>query len=211
MFTGLIEQVGELRFKRLQSSLLTLEIRAQGLEEMKKGDSVACNGVCLTLTERKKDMLTFDVMEETLRRTLFKEMPVGASVNLERALPANGRFDGHIVQGHVDGIGVIRSFSREGQSLMMRVAFPPAKAFLMVEKGSVAVDGVSLTVAAVGPDFFSAGLIPHTLEHTALKEKKPGDKVHLEYDIIGKYVKKMLEGGSFVTKNSSLEEALREW
>jgi riboflavin synthase len=211
MFTGLIEQVGTLKTKQLSGTVLTVEITASVWPDVKAGDSVACNGACLTVVDVKKDSLCFEIMEETVRLTLFGEMPPGTKINMERALSAGSRLDGHFVQGHVDGTGVIRAIERRGESRILTIAFPPDQSVLVTEKGSVAVDGISLTVIDAGYDSFRVGIIPHTWEHTSLREKKEGDRLHLEYDMIGKYVNKALKGITGGKGSRSLEEALKEW
>ncbi|HPE28962.1 MAG TPA: riboflavin synthase [Candidatus Mcinerneyibacteriales bacterium] len=213
MFTGLIEQVGTLTARRCSGTVLTLEIAAFVWPDLKTGDSVACNGACLTVVEIKKTSLCFEVMEETVRRTLFGGMPLGSKINMERALSAAGRLDGHFVQGHIDGTGVIREIRQQGESRLLTVSFPPEQSPLVTEKGSIALDGISLTVMDVGYDSFRVGIIPHTWEKTSLNGKKAGDRLHLEYDIIGKYVYRSLQGMTDKNKKGprSLEEALQEW
>ncbi|HHH84830.1 MAG TPA: riboflavin synthase [Firmicutes bacterium] len=211
MFTGLIEQVGILTARRCSGTNLVLEIAASEWQELKIGDSVACNGACLTVVEIKEKSLCFEAMEETSRRTLFKEMPLGSKINMERALSVGSRLDGHFVQGHVDGTGLIREINRSGESRVLTIAFPREQSPLIVEKGSVAVDGISLTVMDTGYDYFRVGIIPYTWENTNLKEKKAGDRLHLEYDIIGKYVYRSLKGIRDNKGSRSLEEALKEW
>jgi|MTBAKSStandDraft_2_1061841.scaffolds.fasta_scaffold02423_19 riboflavin synthase len=213
MFTGLIEQVGILKARRRSGTVLVLEIAASVWPDVKIGDSVACNGACLTVVEIRKTSLSFEIMEETGRRTLFGEMPLGSGINMERALSAGGRLDGHFVQGHIDGTGFIREIRQHGESRVLTISFPPEQGPLVAEKGSIALDGISLTVMDVGHDSFRVGIIPHTWEQTSLKGKKAGDRLHLEYDIIGKYVCRALKG--ITDKNEkgprSLEEALKEW
>src|SRR5690606_2908944 len=154
---------------------------------------IAVNGACLTVTAVEDGCLAFDAVPETLARTSLGALAPGARVNLERAMRADGRFDGHIVQGHVDGTGRVRALERDGDDVRLRVACAPELARLLVPKGSVAVDGVSLTVAEVDDDGFAVALIPHTLAETNLGERRPGDLVNLEADVLGKYVLRYLE------------------
>ena len=162
------------------------------LSDLKIGDSVAVNGVCLTATDVDSSGFTADVMHETLRRSSLGALVPGSRVNLERAMAANGRFGGHIVSGHIDGTGTIVEKRRDDNAVWYTVAASPALLRYVVEKGSIAIDGVSLTVAAVETDRFSVSVIPHTAAVTALGAKGPGDVVNLEADLIGKYVEKLL-------------------
>lgn len=164
------------------------------LENTKIGDSVAVNGVCLTVTALAHDGFTADVMAETLRRSNLGALRVGDPVDLERAMAADGRFGGHLVSGHIDGVGTVASERREGIAVWLTVTAPPEILRYIVEKGSVAVDGVSLTVAAVTERDFSVSLIPHTGANTVLLQKRRGDRVNLECDIVAKYVEKLLGG-----------------
>ena len=166
------------------------------LEGSKIGDSIAVNGVCLTVTALLPDGFTADVMPETLRRSSLGALQTGDGVNLERAMPADGRFGGHIVSGHIDGLGRVASFRREENAVWLSIAADPALLRLVVEKGSIAIDGVSLTVAAVSDAGFQVSIIPHTAKETILLQKKAGDGVNLETDIVGKYVARLLGGGA---------------
>jgi riboflavin synthase len=157
------------------------------------GDSIAVNGVCLTVTAIDGDRLAFDAVHETLEKTALGSSSVGDGVHLERAMRADGRFDGHIVQGHVDCRGTVRALEREGDDVRFFVDCDAEFADLLVDKGSVAIDGVSLTVVSVEPKGFHVALIPHTLERTTLGERAPGSPVNLEADILGKYVKRYLD------------------
>ncbi|MCD7845767.1 MAG: riboflavin synthase [Oscillospiraceae bacterium] len=194
MFTGIIEEMGAVRaVKRgANSSLLSIGARVV-LDDLKIGDSVAVNGVCLTATSVDQSGFTADVMHETLNRSSLGALTVGSPVNLERAMAANGRFGGHIVSGHIDGTGHIQSIRRDDIALWYTIEAAPALLRYIVEKGSVAIDGISLTVAAVTEKDFSVSLIPHTASVTLLGRKRPGDIVNLETDIIGKYVEKLLQ------------------
>ena len=170
------------------------------------GDSIAVNGVCLTVTEKTADTFTVDVMAETLRRSSLGSLSNGSRVNMERAMAANGRFGGHIVSGHIDGTGEIESFVREDNAVWVTVKTPLALLKYIIEKGSIAIDGISLTVAYVDNRCFKVSLIPHTAANTTLLEKKAGDIVNLENDIVGKYIDKLLH---FDDSAISAEEAAK--
>ena len=183
MFTGIIEEMGTVR--RLDRTPISCQLTIAAtlvLQGTQIGDSIAVNGVCLTVTDLQKDAFTADVMPETLRRSSLGILRSGSSVNLERAMVANGRFGGHIVSGHIDGTGTIASKVPEGNAQRY-----------IVEKGSIAIDGISLTVASVTKSSFSVSLIPHTGTCTTLLSKRPGDPVNLETDVIGKYVEKLMQ------------------
>lgn len=193
MFTGLIEEVGTVRRLERGARGARLTIAAQTvLEQTAIGDSIAVNGVCLTVVTRTEDSFCADVMAETLRRSSLGSLQSGSEVNLERAMAANGRFGGHIVSGHIDGTGTVSSLRREDNAVWVTVETPSALMRYIVEKGSIAIDGVSLTVAKVSAGSFSVSVIPHTGAQTILLSKRAGDTVNLECDIIGKYVEKML-------------------
>ena len=162
------------------------------LEDLKLGDSVAVNGVCLTVTALRPGGFSADVMHETLDRSALSELRSGSAVNLDRAMAANGRFGGHIGAGHVDGTGRITRLRRDDNAVWYTLQAGPEVLRYVVEKGSVAVDGISLTVAQVGQDWFSVSVIPHTASATVLGQRRAGDRVNLECDIIGKYVEKLL-------------------
>ena len=193
MFTGLIEEVGTIQSVRhgARSCVLTIGCRTV-LEGSQIGDSIAVNGVCLTVTSMGGSYYTADVMAETMNRSSLGQLSTGAKVNLERAMPANGRFGGHIVSGHIDGTGTVQSIEPDDNAVWYTIA---AKADLLryiVEKGSITIDGISLTVAKVEEEGFQVSVIPHTGEETTLLEKVPGDSVNLENDVIGKYVERLL-------------------
>ena len=193
MFTGLIEEVGTLRAVRRGAHSAVLSIGAETvLSDLKLGDSVAVNGVCLTATTVDGGGFTADVMHETLRRSSLGALIPGSPVNLERAMAADGRFGGHIVSGHIDGTGTITARRRDDNAVWYTVAASPSLLRYIVEKGSIAMDGISLTVAGVTERDFSVSVIPHTAAVTILGGKGPGDVVNLETDIIGKYVEKLL-------------------
>ncbi len=194
MFTGIVETVGAVAALRALGAKTELVIEAPGLTAgTRVGDSVAVNGACLTVTAVRGPALHFEAVSETLERSALGSLREGGAVNLERALRADARLDGHLVQGHVDCRGSVRELRRAGDDVRLFVACEPAFAELLVEKGSVAVDGVSLTVVGVGPDGFDVALIPHTLAVTTLGRLAPGDLVNLEADVLGKYVKRYLE------------------
>ena len=193
MFTGIVEEMGTLKSIRKGPHSAVLEIQAKVvLEDIHLGDSIAVNGVCLTATSFSPTGFTADVMHETLNRSALAQLRPGSPVNLERAMAANGRFGGHIVAGHVDGVGTVRSVEKDDNAIWYTIAAGPEVLKYVVEKGSITIDGVSLTVARVGADRFSVSLIPHTAAVTVLGRKRPGDVVNLETDVIGKYVEKLL-------------------
>lgn len=194
MFTGLVEEVGTIRSIRRGRDSAVLEIGAETVTKgLRTGDSVAVNGVCLTAVSCREDSFSADVMHETLNRSSLAQLRSGSHVNLERAMPADGRFGGHIVAGHVDGVGRILGTEKDGTAVWYRIGADQSVLRYVVEKGSVAVDGISLTVAAVTETDFSVSLIPHTARMTILGEKKAGDPVNLETDIVGKYVEKLMK------------------
>lgn len=192
MFTGIVEEKGiiEKVLKGTKSCSVTV-MADKVFDDIKPGDSIAVNGVCLTVTEFKKPYFTADVMPETMRRTNLGGLVKGSRVNLERAMQLNGRFGGHIVSGHIDGTGTILTMVREDNAVWIRVGVPNAITKYIVEKGSVTLDGISLTVADTAPEEFSVSIIPHTAAETTLSERRTGDKINIECDIIGKYVEKM--------------------
>ena len=200
MFTGIVEEVGTLVVREDQSDSAVLQIRADRvLEGVALGDSIAVNGVCLTVTGVTDDVWSTDVMAETLSRSSLGSVSAGAAVNLERAVTPHTRLGGHLMQGHVDGVGSIVSRTPGEHWEVVRVALPPQLARYVVEKGSIAVDGVSLTVSAVSaPDddqpWFEVSLIPTTLRETTLGARAPGAPVNLEVDVIAKYVERLLGG-----------------
>ncbi len=197
MFTGIVEEVGSVKALKFSSITGTIEIKAKTvLEGTKIGDSIAVNGVCLTVTELGPEGFTADVMPETLRRSNLGTLRPGSPVDLERAMVADGRFGGHMISGHIDGTGTIIQQRREGNAVWVRIQAPGELLQLIVEKGSIAIDGISLTVAAVSGRDFQVSIIPHTGSQTILLSKHPGDVVNLETDIIGKYVQKLLAPGA---------------
>ena len=198
MFTGIIEEIGEVAAvdQRGDSAVLAIKVLCIA-DDLARGASISVNGVCLTVVGWQPGETTtieFDVMGETLKRSVLGALGAGDRVNLERAVRAGGRLDGHVVQGHVDGTGVVVSRTPGDAWEAVRFGTPAELARFVAEKGSIAVDGVSLTVTAVGPDWFEVGLIPETLRATTLGGKAPGDSVNLEVDVLAKYVARLLEG-----------------
>jgi riboflavin synthase len=195
LFTGIVEAVGRVASTEPRGEKIRLAVEAPGIAaEATLGQSIAVNGACLTVVETTGGRVVFEAVRETLDRTALGGLGPGARVNLERALRADGRLDGHIVQGHVDGVGVVRRLDRHGDDVRLVVGCEPALAKLLVPKGSVTVDGVSLTVVGVEEGGFDVALIPHTLAATNLDDRRPGDRVNLEADVLGKYVLRYLEG-----------------
>lgn len=193
MFTGIIEEVGTVKQIKHGQHSAVLTIRAQTvLQHTKIGDSIAVNGICLTVTQLYPDSFSADVMHETLNRSALAQLTIGSTVNLERAMPANGRFGGHIVAGHADGIGRIAKIRRDDTAIWYTVLAAPAILRYVVEKGSITIDGISLTVAAVDRKSFSVSTIPHTVRQTNLHDRREGDPVNLETDMIGRYIEKLL-------------------
>ncbi len=193
MFTGIIEELGTIKDLSAGGSIRILADRV--LEGTNIGDSIAVNGICLTVTELNGDGFTADVMPETLKRTSLSLLRRGDKVNLERAMAADGRFGGHIVSGHIDGTGTIREYKKDGNAVWVTIAAENDILRLVVEKGSIAIDGISLTVAEVTDTYFKVSIIPHTAGETTLLLKNTGDPVNLETDIVGKYVEKLLRHG----------------
>ena len=194
MFTGIVEEIGTvLTIKRNVHSASLMIKASQVLEGTKDGDSIAVNGVCLTVTAHTADQFTVDVMHETMRRSAMQQLSSGSRVNLERAMAADGRFGGHIVTGHIDGTGEIKKVQTDENAVWYTICAQDKIMGLIIEKGSIAVDGISLTVARVGEEDFSVSVIPHTRQKTILPEKKAGDLVNLENDCIGKYVEHLLK------------------
>lgn len=193
MFTGIVEELGKINSIAIHGRSGQLSIKANKvLEGTQIGDSIAVNGVCLTVTSLSSDGFTADIMAETVRRSCFGKSRPGDPVNLERAMAADGRFGGHIVAGHVDDTGTISSIEREENAVWITITTSPAVLKYIIEKGSIAIDGVSLTVAYVDNTCFKVSVIPHTADKTALLSKRAGDIVNLENDMVGKYVEKLL-------------------
>lgn len=202
MFTGIIEEVGAII--RLGGGQLTVSAH-KVLEDVQLGDSIAVNGICLTVTSFDSRSFSADVMPETIRRTSLQDLRQGSPVNLERALTLSSRLGGHIVSGHIDGAGIVTGFREEGNAVLMTVQADRALQRHIVEKGSVALDGISLTVVQVGETEFTVSLIPHTRAITNLADKRAGALINIETDLIGKYVEKLLGGsGDNVTGRQSI-------
>jgi len=195
MFTGIIEEIGEVVEIKEAGDFRAIHVRGKTVfDDLKIGSSIAVNGVCLTVRSIATTVFTAEMSRETLDRTSLGNLARGSIVNLERPMRAESRFGGHIVQGHVDGIGWIRKFDREGDAWNLKIEYPAAGARYIVEKGSIAVDGISLTVADLqGSSVFSVAIIPHTFENTNLKMSKTGDPVNLEFDVIAKYVETLIK------------------
>ncbi len=193
MFTGIIEELGRLRTIRRTGHSLELTLAARQVrEDLRVGDSVAVNGVCLTVVRLGGDAFVADVMPETFARTALAQLVPGSAVNLERAMAAGGRFGGHIVQGHVDAVGTVAAIQAAEIARLLTVSAPPTVLRYVVPKGSITIDGVSLTVIEAGADWLRVGLIPHTAAVTTLGSRQVGDAVNLEADILGKYLEHFL-------------------
>jgi riboflavin synthase len=205
MFTGLIETVGEVVEAKGTRGGLRLRVRTTLAGEIAPGDSLAVNGVCLTVTVAEKGEIHADIGPETARVSTLGTLQRGQVVNLERSMRADARFGGHFVQGHVDGTGTVADIRDEVESHWLTIAFPPSLAPYFVRKGSVAVDGVSLTVAGLGDSQFDVMIIPFTWQHTNLRALKPGDRVNLECDMIGKYVARSLELSGIDLRRQSIK------
>jgi riboflavin synthase len=194
VFTGIIETIGTVRSIEARGDLTRLGIEAASIaSEVAIGDSVAVNGTCLTVTGTQGSVVHFDAIVETLEKTALGDLVADSLVNLERALVAGGRLDGHIVQGHVDGVGRVRGLERAGNDVRLAIDCPEEICQFLLAKGSVAIDGVSLTVVDVDDAGFDVALIPLTLEHTTLGERRAGERVNLEADVLGKYVKSYID------------------
>lgn len=193
MFTGLVEEIGNIKaiIKSTKSAKITIKA-SKVLEEVKLGDSISTNGVCLTVTDFSTNYFTVDVMAETMRRSNLKNLSSGDEINLERALRLGDRLGGHMVSGHIDGVGVISKYKNEDNAVWITIKTPPELLRYIVEKGSIAIDGVSLTVAYVDDETFKVSIIPHTKDVTTLLRKKIGNEVNLECDMVGKYIEKLI-------------------
>ncbi|MFC7234628.1 riboflavin synthase [Halosegnis marinus] len=194
MFTGIIEDTGEVRARESTDGGLRLRIAAPFAAELEHGQSVAVSGACLTVEEHDDDGFSLFLSEETVERTYLGGLEPGDAVNLERALPADGRFDGHFVQGHVDGVGAVTGIERVDDDWVFAFSLPESMGRYVVEKGSVTVDGISLTVADLRDGEFTVAVIPATYDITTLSDKAVGDPVHLEVDVVAKYVESLTEG-----------------
>jgi riboflavin synthase len=209
MFTGLIEEVGEITSVTRKGNSAQITVKAgKILKDTKIGDSISTNGVCLTVTEKTSNTFTVDVMPETMNRSNLKNFKYGSKVNLERALRVGDRLDGHMVSGHVDGLGKIANYLKEDNAVWITVEADKSLLKYIIEKGSIAIDGTSLTVAYVDDRSFKVSIIPHTGEATTLLDKKIGDEVNLECDMVGKYIEKFMkfEEDKPEESNSNLNE-----
>lgn len=215
MFTGIIEEVGELKDLKRYGNEARITVSCRRVwEDLAIGDSVAVNGVCLTAVERAKGYFTADVSEESMQRSSLGALRRGAALNLERALSLGSRLGGHIVQGHVDGTGRVEAVRESGKGRVYSFSMPPQVEMYLVEKGSIAVDGISLTISALGDGEFEVAAIPHTVAETNLRSIKVGASVNLEVDVIAKYVRRYMErglsGGDGGRESGSLSEKLVE-
>lgn len=193
MFTGIIEEIGKIQgIKKGVNSAILFVQASEIMEDIHLGDSIAVNGVCLTVTSISSTGFTADVMNETLNCSSFGNLKIGSPVNLERAMAANSRFGGHIVSGHIDGTGTVSDIRRDDNAVWYTIKTPLPVLRYIIEKGSIAIDGISLTVARVYKDSFSVSIIPHTASLTTLSKRRVGDAVNLENDCIGKYVERLI-------------------
>lgn len=210
MFTGIIEEIGIVSSAIKTTSSIKLTIEAKKIiEDIHLGDSIAVNGICLTVTEFSTSSFTSDVMHETINRTSLKNIKQGTKVNLERAMLANNRFGGHIVSGHIDGIGTIINIKRDNIAIWFTIKANEKIMQYIIEKGSIAIDGISLTVADLTKDSFRVSVIPHTLKNTILSNKNINDTVNLENDCIGKYIKKFVSDQSIYSSKINREFLLK--
>lgn len=210
MFTGIIEEIGRIKQIRTGEKSCILTISASKiLSDLQIGDSIAVNGTCLTVCRFDASCFSADVMPETMRRTNLGKLSPGSAVNLERAMSANGRFGGHIVSGHIDGTGKIMHLKKEDNAVWVKISANPELLYYMIQKGSVAIDGISLTIAEISQKDFAVSVIPHTRQQTTLLSKKPGEIVNLECDMIAKYLAKFQNTGDSANrrKTSSISEA----
>jgi len=195
MFTGIVREIGKIKYIRREGDILGLEITSKAAAAgIRVGDSVAVNGVCLTVVKSGPGVLKFEIMEETARRSTFPYLTEGNPVNLEGAMKADGAFDGHFVQGHIDCVGTIKDIGKNENGFLMKIGLPGGFEGLYVDKGSVAIEGVSLTISKAKDKEFEVYIIPHTLKETTLGLKKSEEKVNVEFDVIGKYAAKMQSG-----------------
>lgn len=208
MFTGIIEEIGTIKTIQHGANSAVLEIQAaKVLEKTLLGDSISTNGVCLTVVEQTKDSFRVEAMNETLARTNLGTLEQGARVNLERALAMGDRLGGHMVSGHIDGTGVIQSLRQDDIAWWVQVSCDDKLMRYIIEKGSIAIDGISLTVASVQANSFEVSIIPHTKDHTTLLAKSVGDSVNLENDLVGKYIERFTMGQ---TNSLSLEDLAKK-
>jgi riboflavin synthase len=202
MFTGLIEAIGEVRELRGAGTeaVLTLGVPSS-FSDCRSGDSIAVDGVCLTITDIRRDLVQVDLSRETLERSTLGKLRTGSMVNLERAMRLSDRLGGHLVSGHIDGTGTLKRIERQGRSWLVQIGLDPSLGTYLIEKGSIAVDGISLTIAGCTTDSFRVAVIPQTAAATTLVKKRAGDTVNIEIDMIAKYIEKLLN-----KKESSIPE-----
>jgi riboflavin synthase len=194
MFTGIIEETGQIVEIADAGQFRSIQVQGTSIfDDLRLGSSIAVNGVCLTVRSIRSNVFAAEMSRETLDRTSLGSLARGRIVNLERPMRADSRFGGHIVQGHVDGLGRIDKFDRQGDAWNLEIAYPASASRYLVEKGSIAVDGISLTVASLGSGVFSVAIIPHTFENTNLKMARTGDPVNLEFDVLAKYVENLIK------------------
>ncbi len=197
MFTGIVEEIGTIQSVQLGKQSAVLKINAaQVIEDLKKGDSVNTNGVCLTVISVDRDSFSADVMAETMRLTNLQFLKPGSQVNLERALKLSERLGGHLISGHIDGTGTITGITEEDNALWIAVKADPAILRYIIKKGSIAIDGISLTVAKLTRNDFSVSLIPYTIKDTTIAQRKKGEMVNLECDMVGKYIERFVNAGT---------------
>jgi riboflavin synthase len=212
MFTGIVEGTGTVKRVERRGGGLRLWVDASfDISDLNIGDSISLNGCCLTVVERDGRMFSADVSDETLKSTTISTLKEGSYVNLERALAINGRLGGHIVLGHVDGIGKVVEVKRDDETLLLKVEIPKELSRYVVKKGSIALDGISLTINETSSNILSFKIIPHTLKNTTLAKKRDGDLLNLEVDILGKYVEKLMAGGETMPSSHITEELLKEY
>ena len=212
MFTGIVEGTGTVKRVERRGGGLRLWVDASfDISDLNIGDSISLNGCCLTVVERDGRMFSADVSDETLKSTTISTLKEGSYVNLERALAINGRLGGHIVLGHVDGIGKVVEVKRDDETLLLKVEIPKELSRYVVKKGSIALDGISLTINETSSNILSFKIIPHTIKNTTLAKKRDGDLLNLEVDILGKYVEKLMAGGEMMPSSHITEELLKEY
>ncbi len=210
MFTGIIEEIGKVKAIARHANSIQLTVAVKKiLDDIHVGDSICTNGVCLTVTTFDNVSYTADVMPETMNRTNFKDLRINDMVNVERAMPADGRFGGHIVSGHIDGTGVISKMTHDDKAIRVKIETRPEILRYIVEKGSITIDGISLTVTDVSNYDFGVSIIQHTQDETTLTKKKVGDTVNLENDIVGKYIEKFV-GNISAKKDENLLNLLND-
>lgn len=207
MFTGIIEDIGTIKSIKKNTKSQTMTIQTSILDDVKVGDSIATNGLCLTVTNMTKDTFDVDVMVESMNRSNFHDLKAGSHVNLEKAMRMGDRFGGHMVSGHIDGVGIIKNHKKEENAIWVTIEVPHSLMHYATMKGSIAIDGISLTIADLKEREVLVSIIPHTKDQTTLLKKKVGDKVNLEMDMMVKYVEKLLTN----KKETMTEETLKQY